>query len=253
MRRLRSSRPPGPSRAAALLAAAFALGGLGGCTAGPSGAPSRAPAPPAAAAQPRGSLFSAIPCAETPLGRVWARIRSDAAARFPDLRLSRVEDLHVTVVYVGAEWKTDDLEAIRTHALVSPRETVSLRPEVVRMGREGQVVAVELHGAPEAWAASVVAAKAELNRLGLKKADRYDADFRPHVTLASSARSTPDAAESAKLDALRAWIGEKIAEEPKRFALTVGPGTPIRLWLAGTKVPPGAPEYVDVESVVPRR
>jgi 2'-5' RNA ligase len=163
-----------------------------------------------------------------------------------------VEDLHITVVYVGGGWKTDDLGAIRAHALAGPRETVSFRPEVVRMGRDAQVVAVELHGAPEAWGTAVVAARGELNRLGLKKADRYDPEFRPHVTLASARRSPPDATDAASLDELRSWLTGRLAADASRFTVTVGAETPIRLWLSGTTRPPGSPEYVDLENVLAR-
>lgn len=207
----------------------------------------------AAATHPGGSLFSTIPCAGTPLGREWAKLRDEASARFPGLRVTRVEDLHVTVVYLGGSWTLDDLDAIRTHALPGPREAVSFRPEVVRLGRDGHVVAVELHGAPASWVASVVAAKAELNRLGLKKTDRYDSEFRPHVTLALARTSPPTAAEAASLDEFRTWLAGRLEEDPGRFAVTVGPDTPVRLWLAGTARPPGAPEYVDLADLLGRR
>ena len=157
-------------------------------------------------------------CAETPLGKEWLTLRAEAESRFPGLRLSQVEDLHVTVVYIGGDWKAKDLEAIRAHALPGPREVVSFRPEVVRMGRDGHVVAVEMRGAPETRVAiPVVAAKGDLNRLGLKKADRYDAEFRPHVTLASARQSPPDATEAASLDGLRSWLAQKVAEDAGRF------------------------------------
>jgi len=248
MRRRRSDRVSLLSAASGLLAASTQLAVLGACAVHPA----PAPVPPAAEAHPGGSLFSAIPCAGTPLGREWSTLREEAAVRFPGLRLTRVEDLHITVVYVGSSWRTEDFEALKMYALAGPREAVSFRPEVVRMGRDGQVVAVEMHGAPEAWTASVVAARGELNRLGLKKADRYDAEFRPHITLASAPRSTPDATEAAFLDDLRSWLGRKVAEDPGRFTVTVEPDTPIRLWLAGTTRPPGAPEYVDLADLLAR-
>ncbi len=242
--RLQSS----PAIAAAALGAGLLFASTGACSTRPAAV---APVPPAET-RPAGSLFSTIPCASTPLGREWATLREEAAIRFPGLRLTRVEDLHITVVYLGGGWKTDDLDAIRPHALVGPREPVSFRPEVVRMGRDGQVVAVEMHGAPETWVASVVAGKGELNRLGLKKPDRYDPEFRPHVTLASARKSTPDATEAASLDELRSWLAGRLAADASRFTVTVGPDTPIRLWLAGTTRPPGSPEYVDLEDPLTR-
>lgn len=216
---------------------------------------SPAPAAPAEAspAHPGGALFSAIPCASTPLGTEWAKLRPEAAARFPSLRLTEVADLHVTVVYLGRDWKLEDLDRIRAHALEAPREPAPLRPEAVRMGRDGQVVAVELHGAPESWAAAVVAAKAVLNALALKKPDAYDGTFRPHVTVASARKAPPDAEEAASLDAFRAWLAERIAADAGRFEVKAGPSTRVRLWLAGTPRPPGATAYVDLEDALARR
>jgi hypothetical protein len=90
-----------------------------------------------------------------------------------------------------------------------------------------------------------------MNRLGLKKPEGYDAAYRPHVTLGSTRNNPPDPAEAAALDAFRSWIAAKAAAAPVRFTVTVGPDTPIRLWLAGTARPPGAPEYVDLANVLP--
>lgn len=224
------------------------LATLGACSVHPAPVSDAHPA----GNHPGGSLFSTIPCAETPLGREWSKLGDEARSRFPGLRLTRVEDLHITVVYVGANWKLEDLDAMRDQALVGPRETVSFRPEVVRMGRDGHVVAVELHGAPGTWKSSVIAAKGELNRLGLKKTDAYDAEFRPHVTLASARHSPPDGAEIAALDELRSWLATRVSGDPGRFSVAVGPDTPVRLWLAGTERPPGSPEYVDLADVLSR-
>lgn len=237
---------PRRARALAVLAALALCTALAACA--PS--PSAGTAPSAPAAHPGGNLFSTIPCADTPLGRTWATLRAEAAARFPGLRLTMVEDLHVTVVYVGPGWKVEDLDRIRAFALVAPPEAATFRPEAVRLGRNAHVVAVELHDAPEAWSAAVVSAKAEMNRLGLKKPEGYDSVYRPHVTLASARNSPPTADEAAALDELRAWITERIDAAPSHFAVTVGPGAPVRLWLAGTGRPAGSPEYVDVESVL---
>jgi 2'-5' RNA ligase len=249
---LRPNRDPGrPFEHAAAFAIFLALGApLAACAAPPG--PQVAAAPVAATAHPGGSLFSTIPGAQTPLGQEWASLGEESAARFPGLRLTKVEDLHVTVVYVGPGWKVEDLERIRGLALVAPRETVTFRPEVVRFGRNGHVVVVELLDVPESWSAALSAAKAEMNRLGLKKAEGFDAAYRPHVTLASARNDPPDPAETAALEGFRSWIAAKAAAAPARFTVTVGPDTPIRLWLAGTARPPGAPEYVDLANVLAR-
>ncbi len=169
--------------------------------------------------------------------------------RFPDLRLATVADLHLTVVSVGPGWKLEDLERIRALALVS-RESVTFRPEVVRFGRNGHVVVVELLDGPETWAAALSAAKAEMSRLGLKKPEAYDAAYRPHVPLFWTRKNPPDPAETAALEGFRSWIAEKAAAAPARFTVTVGPETPIRLWLAATAKPPGTSESVDLADVL---
>lgn len=250
---LRPNRDPGSllERTTAF-AIVLALGApLAGCTAPPG--PQVTAAPVAATAHPGGSLFSTISCAQTPLGREWATLQPEAAARFPSLRMTTVEDLHITVVYVGPGWKLEDLDRIRALALVAPREVATFRPEAVQLGRNAHVVVVEMHDAPESWSTAVVAAKAEMNRLGLKKPERYDATFRPHVTLASARNNPPSAAEGAELEELRSWIAGRIAADPTRWTLSIGPGTPVRLWLAGTERPAGAPEYVDVDDRPTRR
>jgi len=247
-----SHRSPGRvavRTATAILVAASVLGLSASC----SVRPAAAVGPPAVERHPGGSLFSTIPCAATPLGAEWSKLLAEAGSRFPGLRLTRVEDLHITIVYLGAGWKREDLETIRALALVGPRETVSLRPEVVRMGRSGHVVAVEMHGAPESWETALVAAKGELNRLGLKKPETYDAAFRPHVTLASARSSPPDDTDVAALDEFRSWLAVKIAADESRFGVTVGPRTPVRLWLAGTTRPPGSPAYVDLANALTAR
>ena len=231
------------TRAAALLALALALSSCAGVPAGP-------PAAPAAVV---GNLFSAIPCAETGLGRTWARLLPEASVRFPGLKLTMTDDLHVTVVYVGPGWRREDLGRIRPLALVAPAQPFTSRPAITRFGATGHVVVAELADAPAAWRAAVGAAKSEMNRLGLKEPDRYDAEFRPHVTLAASRRRAPVAADAAELDAFRAWLEEKATAEPASFTVSLGPETRVRLWLAGLPRPTRAPEYVDLERLPSRR
>jgi hypothetical protein len=194
-----------------------------------------------------GNLFSAVTFADSALGVAWSRLRAEAVARFPGLRLTKVEDLHVTVVYIGGDWKAEDLDRIRARALVVPTASVRLTPEVVQLGHNSQVVAVELHGNSSVWADSVVTAKGALNRLGLKKPESYDTNFRSHITLAQASHSPPTPADSAGLAGFQSWMDAKLAEDPRRFTVTVGPTTRVLLLLAGTARPDGAPEYVTVE------
>jgi 2'-5' RNA ligase len=200
----------------------------------------------------RGFLFSAISLGDSAFGANWSRLRAEARTKFPGLKLTRTEDLHITVVYIGGDWRTEDLDRIRAHALVVPASPGRMTPEVVRMGRNAQVVAVELHGGPPAWTDSVIAARNELNRLGLKQADRYDTSFRTHVTLAEAWHNPPSASDSTELAGFAAWITPQVTADPARFSATVGQKTRVRLLLAGATRPEGSPEYITVEDFLAR-
>ena len=151
-------------------------------------------------------------------------------------------------MYIGGDWKTEDLDRIRAHALVAPASSSRMTPEVVRMGRNDQVVAVELHGAPQAWTDSVIAARNELNRLGLKKADNYDTSFRTHITLAEARHNPPSESESTELAEIHVvdrpeGRGSPRRSSPSRWARR----TRVDLLLAGATRPEGSPEYITVE------
>ena len=195
----------------------------------------------------KGNLFSAVSFADSALGVEWSGLRGEAQEQYPDLELTKVEDLHITVVYIGGDWKPEDLDRIRALALVVPAVPVRLTPEVVRLGRNNQVVAVELHGSSTIWADSVIAAKDTLNRLGLKKPEGFDTNFRTHITLAQAGHSPPTPADSTGLAGFLSWMGAKVAENPQKFTVTVGPKTRVQLLLAGATRPEGAPEYITVE------
>jgi hypothetical protein len=247
-----TERPATRSVAVAALAAAL-LAGAALAQRDTTGAPAPAGAsPPAETALRMGYLFSAVSFGDSTLGREWARLRPEALERFPDLRLTKVEDLHITVVYIGGGWQPGDLDRIRAHALVVPVGSARMTPEVVRMGRNRQVVAVELLGAPVAWTDSVIAAKQALNALGLKKADAYDTSFRTHITLAEARHSPPGEADTTALAAFETWAREKVGAAPARFSVAVGPRTVVRLLLAGATRPEGSPEYVTVEDFLAR-
>jgi 2'-5' RNA ligase len=211
-------------------------------------APARsAESAPVEKAVKKGFLFSAISFADSAFGVEWSRLRAAAQTKFPDLRLAKAEDLHITVVYIGGDWRAEDLDRIRAHALVAPASSGRMTPEVVRMGRNDQVVAVELHGAPQAWTDSVIAAKNELNRLGLKQADKYDTSFRTHITLAEARHNPPSETEAAELAGFLSWIASEVGEAPGKFSVRVGPRTRVDLLLTGATRPEGSPEYITVE------
>lgn len=218
----------------------------------PTSAPGSSASAPAGAAGPEepasGFLFSAIPLAGSPLARAWSVWRAEALAAFPRLELTLPEDLHVTVVYVGP-WRRETLPALRTRAQVRPSSEVRLSPAVARFGREGQALVVELSPATRGWSDAVVAAKAELNRLGLKRPDRYDETFRPHVTLAEARRGEPTEETGADLAACETWLRARLAADAAAFTVTFGPETPVVLLVAGLDRPAGAPRYLPVDEL----
>ncbi|HNZ96947.1 MAG: hypothetical protein GX178_03980 [Acidobacteria bacterium] len=199
------------------------------------------------AASGSGLLFAAIPCAETPLGRSWEALRDEAARRFPTLALTEVEDLHLTLVYVGA-WRPDDLAPLRELTRLLPGEAVTLTPEVATFGVRAEAVVIELLGAPPAWKEAVVAAQADLVRRELKAPDRWDGSFRPHVTLALARHRPPTGADRRALRAFGAWLARKIAADPSRFAVPVGPDSPAALWQTRAARASGTPAFAAVEA-----
>ncbi|TFG86843.1 MAG: hypothetical protein E4H17_03845, partial [Gemmatimonadales bacterium] len=58
----------------------------------------------------KGNLFSAVSFGDSAFGAEWAGLRAGAQERYPDLNLTKVEDLHITVAYIGAGWKPEDLD-----------------------------------------------------------------------------------------------------------------------------------------------
>jgi carboxyl-terminal processing protease len=203
--------------------------------------------PAVAGATARGNLFSAFLFGDTELGRRWAVLRPEAERTFPALKLKAVADLHVTFVYIGADWRDQDLPRLRQAMRgAAPAAVMPLRAELTRFGRNGRVVAVELTGAPETFLARVAALKSELNAAGLKKPEAYDSDYRPHVTLAEARESPPSEDQARQLEAFRAWAAGRL--DPSTLGLSLGPSLPLRLLLADADRPALLPEYIPVES-----
>ena len=194
----------------------------------------------------KGNLFSAISFANTPLSQRWASLRQEAERLFPALKMKSVSDLHVTIIYIGKDWNIDNLDLLQKAMAVHLTDTIHLTPEIASLGRNNQVIAVELKGVPEAFQAQIVAVKAKLNADGLKKPDFYDASFRAHVTLAESKENPPTEQQKRELKAFHEWI-EPHLDLPS-LHLLLDPSMPIRLMLAGATRPTPLPEYITVES-----
>ncbi len=214
----------------------------------PAQAPRSVVISPAETEPKKGFLFSAISFSDSPLGMLWAGLRPQAQIRFPNLKMKRVEDLHITIVFIGSEWKEEDLTRIRAHALVNPQGNTTVDSELVTLGRNDQVLALELHGAPQAWVDLVVEAKGQLNKLELKKPDAFDTSFRAHITLAESRHARPTPEEITELKAFKSWLRDPLHNALEEQPLRIGVHTPVRLMLAGVMHSEDGPDYITLEA-----
>ena len=194
----------------------------------------------------KGNLFSAILFGGTPLGQRWAALRPEAEKLFPALKMKAVEDLHVTVIYIGKDWAVENLPQLRRAMAGVISEPVRLSPEIAIIGRNRHVVVVDLKGLPQSMHDRVVRLKEELNRTGLKKPEAYDASFRPHVTLAEAGDKPPSEEQALQLSAFQAWIAGRL--DLPTLNIVLEPAMPIQLLLAEASRPAPTPEYITVES-----
>lgn len=193
----------------------------------------------------RGNLFSAILVGDTPLGQRWAALRAEAEKLFPALKMKAVEDLHVTVIYIGADWAVGDLPRLRRAMADAIGEPVRLTPGIAIIGRDRQVAVVDLKGLPQSMHDRIVRLKAELNQAGLKKPESYDASFRPHVTLAEARDKPPTAEQAQQLNAFQAWIAGRL--DLSTLDIVLEPAMTIQLLLAEASRPAPIPEYITVD------
>jgi 2'-5' RNA ligase len=199
-----------------------------------------------AAGPGRGLLFSALLFERTPLAERWAALRPEAEALFPAIKLKAVADLHVTIVYIGADWDAGKVAYLRQEVALPLKESVALTPEVAFFGRNGRVVAIELKGFPADLERRVIELKKRLSAAGVKQPEAYDGSFRPHVTIAEARSSPPSADEALQLEAFRRWLIPRLylASLP----VMLGPEMPVRWLLADAPRPDPIPEYVPVEA-----
>ncbi len=194
----------------------------------------------------RGNLFSAVLFGNTALGRRWAALRPEAEKLFPALKMKAVSDLHVTFVYIGKGWRNEDLPRLRQAMANAITAAFPLTPGIANIGRNSQVVVVDLQGAPEAFLARVAALKAELNTAGLKRPEAYDSSFRPHVTLGEAKDNPPTEQQARELKAFQEWIAGRL--DLPTLGLALEPSMPVQLLLAEATRPEPLPEYITVES-----
>ncbi len=198
----------------------------------------------------RGDLFSAILLGDSELGRRWALLRPEAKARFPGLKFKPPGNLHLTVVFIGKGWREPDLPRLKDLTGLPLAEPVELVPEVARVGRSRQVVALDLRGLPEGIQAQVVASKRALVAEGLKSPDAHDGTFRIHVTLAESRKARPGREQARELAAFEDWIAARLDLATLRVGLD--PGTPTPMLLAGVARADSSCDYIEADSYLKR-
>ena len=191
----------------------------------------------------KGYLFSALPFDNTNIGKKWAQIRAEAEVLFPNLKIKKTPDLHITLVYIG-DWDLKNYNQYERTALVAPSEDQTLHLEPVQMGRNKQVIALELHGISNNWTQKVVKAKDDLNKLNLKKVDSYDSNFRAHITLAEAKSKTPTETELKELEEFNKWISSKLSESD--LTVVINSENKPQLLLAGSSHPRTNADYVEV-------
>jgi len=193
-----------------------------------------------------GSLFSAILFGKTELGQRWAKLRPEAETQFPHLKLKSVDDLHMTIIYIGKNWRRESLDTLRRAMAVQVQDTILLTPEIANLGRNNQVIVVELKGLLGQLTSRIIEVKLKLNEAGLKSPETYDSSFRAHVTLAEAKDNPPTDEQARELKAFREWITSRLDLITLKVALD--PSMPIQLMLAGASRPTPIPEYITVES-----
>jgi 2'-5' RNA ligase len=185
----------------------------------------------------KGYLYSSISLADTDLGKRWGEIRQEAVKLFPSLRMKDVEDLHITIVYVGDKWRTEGYSQYLDLMQVGPDRVYDFRAHLTRFGAIQQIVALHLGTVSRVWEENIMNARKILAERGLRDASNFDRDFQPHITLAEAPTRTGNshrpmtAIEEAELESFHKWAEEKL--QPVRLTIMIDGLTNVDLMVAG--------------------
>lgn len=138
-------------------------------------------------------LFSALPLGETKFAARWKKARPELVKEFPGLRFEKPENLHVTLVFVGMGWDPEKIPEMEKYSLNGPDLSsgpLKMKGTPDLFGPSKQVVALHLNPVPSEWETRLMKDRETMTGLGLRSKDRYDDQFKAHISLASSA--TPD-------------------------------------------------------------
>lgn len=165
-------------------------------------------------------LFSAIPLVQNAqhngsinkLVDWWTTTREECSQVFKGLRPKHIDDLHLTMVYVGP-WQQENLQAITDVALVRPTQNEKLVGHLGRFGARGQVLAIDFDGASADWATRVIEARSLLTSKGFRRENELDKVFRPHISLVETKARFPEQKDFYELDACGMWLQERMNSE----------------------------------------
>jgi len=193
-------------------------------------------------------LFSSIPLGATAFAKEWEKAQPELAKKFPGLRFEKTENLHVTLSFMGAGWKPEDVGEMEKYALNGPdlsSGTLTLKGAPELYGPKKNVAALELTPVPSEWAARLMRDRQILTDKGFRKRDMFDDVFKPHVSLAFADK--PDE-QREELGGFQAWMAKHAKRfggleiqfdrsAPPAFFLVVGKGadtrfTPLREYCA---------------------
>ena len=158
-------------------------------------------------------LFSALPLGKTKFAKEWGKAQKELAKKFPGLAFEKVENLHVTLSFMGPGWNpaaTEEMEKLSLDGPDLSSGPLKMNGTPDLFGPNKQVVALALTPVPGEWAARLMKNRDEATAKGFRKRDRYDDVFKPHISLASAPKPEEQREELARF---QAWMTERA----KRF------------------------------------
>jgi hypothetical protein len=176
----------------------------------------------------KGNLFSAL-SVEKSFRAKWEKIYPEAVKKFNLLEFNHPQDLHITVFYIGSDWKMNLIDKLKPLLQISPTAaSVDSGVQLSEMS-DGKIIALRIVDFPHSWKEAIEKTNRVLNEMGLKRPDRWDNDFEAHISLAEARKSIPSEGERSQLDAFRKWIDEQMHIKSLRISLSPSPANTLFL------------------------
>lgn len=137
----------------------------------------------------KGRLFSGILLANTSFGKWWKKNYPQLQKEFPELNWTHPESLHITVVYIGKNWQNKACDDIMSSIIVPFKKIIVSSMKLSEFGPNGEILVMELMNLDKTWIESVQNRNLKLVSEGFKEKNKYDLNFRPHITLFKTPKS----------------------------------------------------------------